>query len=230
MRGGSTQDPHSEYSIDTAATEGEADQRTAGRHHAGPRGQGVAMRRKLVLLVVGALALGSVLVASPPSSAAPPPPGPTVFVGRLDPRAARAAVRHRAGPRQCRLPRAAAATRSPSRSSSPAASGQADRPRAAADGEAGRRHHRLPADEPAGRQRVRGLPLLQRAGWHPRRVPSAGARLPAPDQAGDHRHDRPRPGHRRDEGDPGRRSRPTGGGPPCSTPPPSTPGSGSPPR
>ncbi len=43
------------------------------------------MRRKLVLLVVGALALGSVLVASPPSSAAPPAPGPTVFVGQLTP-------------------------------------------------------------------------------------------------------------------------------------------------
>ena len=43
------------------------------------------MRRKLVLLVVGALALGSVLVASPPSSAAPPTAGPTVFVGQLTP-------------------------------------------------------------------------------------------------------------------------------------------------
>ena len=69
------------------------------------------MRRKLVLLVVGALALGSVLVASPPSSAAPPTPGPTVFVGQLTPDAARPAVRHRAGPRQCRLPRPGRATR-----------------------------------------------------------------------------------------------------------------------
>jgi hypothetical protein len=44
------------------------------------------MRRKLVLLVISAVALGSVLTAAPPSSAAPPPrPGPTVYAGTLTP-------------------------------------------------------------------------------------------------------------------------------------------------
>jgi hypothetical protein len=43
------------------------------------------MRRRVCLLLVGAVALSAILTAAPPSSAAPPPAGPTVYVAQLTP-------------------------------------------------------------------------------------------------------------------------------------------------